>query len=106
MKALRSVAFAQSMPQLLSTVSSLIVGLRYRDVSRSSPTAAERLLLPLIGYVGELRVQKGFEYKEDADATLATAMRVLGPEVLLGVLPLNLEPSDRYETHPHDGSTN
>jgi hypothetical protein len=24
-------------------------------------------------------------------------MQVLGPEVLLGILPLNLEPSDRYE---------
>lgn len=97
--ALRSIAFAQSTPQLLSIISSLIMGLQYRVGSRTSPTAAERLLLPVIGYVGELRVQKGFEYKEDADATLATAMRVLGPEVLLGVLPLNLEPADRYEAN-------
>ena len=94
-KALHSIAFAQSMPQLLSVVSSLITGLQYKVASK---TAAERLLLPVIEYVGELRTQKRFEYKEDADTTLATAMRVLGPEVLLGVLPLNLEPSDRYET--------
>jgi ribosomal RNA-processing protein 12 len=96
-KALRSFTLAQSMPQLLSVISSLITGLRYRSGSRTSPTAAELLLLPLIESVGELRVQKGFEYKEVADATLATAMQVLGPEVLLGILPLNLEPSDRYE---------
>ena len=97
--ALRSLAFAQSMPQLLSIISSLIIGLQYRAGSKASPTAAEYLLLPVIEYVGELRVQKGFDYKEDADATLATAMRVLGPEVLLGILPLNLEPSDRYESN-------
>lgn len=97
--ALRSIAFAQSIPQLLCVISSLIVCLQYRVGSREAPTAAERLLLPVIGYVGELRLQKGFEYKEDVDATLATAMRVLGPEVLLGILPLNLEPSDRYESN-------
>ena len=100
-KALHSLAFAQSIPHLLSITSSLIASLRYRVGSRSSPTAAERLLFSLIGYVGELRVQKGFEYKEDADATLATAMQVLGPEVLLRILPLNLEPADRYEILPY-----
>jgi ribosomal RNA-processing protein 12 len=104
-KALRSLTFAQSMPQLLSIISSLIMGLQYRAGSRTSPTAAERLLLPVVGYIGELRVQKGFEYKEDADATLATAMRVLGPEVLLGILQLNLEPSDRYEAKPYYSET-
>lgn len=94
-RALHSFTSAQSMPQLLSIISSLITGLQYRAGSRTSLTAAEHLLLPVIQYVGELRVQKGFEYKEDVDAALAAAMRVLGPEVLLGVLPLNLEPSDR-----------
>jgi ribosomal RNA-processing protein 12 len=88
--ALHSIAFAQSMPQLLCIISSLIVCLQYRVGSSEAPISAERLLLPVIGYVGELRAQKGFEYKEDIDATLATAMRVLGPEVLLGILPLNL----------------
>lgn len=95
-KALDSLAYARAIPELLSVVSSLISNLRHRHASRSSPTAAESLLLPLIKKVGELRTQKGFEHKEGADATLATAMRVLGPQVMLQVLPLNLEPADRY----------
>ncbi|KAG6830460.1 hypothetical protein H0H92_000613 [Tricholoma furcatifolium] len=94
-KALDSLAYARAMPELLSVISSLIANLQYRAGSRTSPTAAESLLLPIIEHVGKLRIQKGFEYKEDADATLATAMRVLGPQVLLQVLPLNLEPRDR-----------
>ncbi|KAG5638468.1 hypothetical protein H0H81_012533 [Sphagnurus paluster] len=93
-QALDSLAYTRSVPELLSVASSMIANLRHRP-SKSSPTGAETLLLPLIEYIGELRVKKGFEYKEAADATLATAMRVLGPEVLLRVLPLNLEPTDR-----------
>ncbi|KAG6920273.1 hypothetical protein DXG01_005042 [Tephrocybe rancida] len=94
-KALDSLAYARAMPELLSVISSMIANLRYRPGSRSSPTAAEALLLRIIEHVGKLRVQKGFEFKEAADATLATAMRILGPQVLLQLLPLNLEPSDR-----------
>ncbi|RDB25177.1 Ribosomal RNA-processing protein 12 [Hypsizygus marmoreus] len=94
-EALNSLSYARAMPELLSILSSLITSLRYSPGPPATPTAAESLLLPLIKHVGDLRIQKGFEYKEDADATLATAMSVLGPEVLLRVLPLNLEPSDR-----------
>lgn len=95
-KALDSLAFARSMPELLSVVSSLITNLRQRIGPRASPTVAESLLLPLITRLGELRSSKGFEHKEAVDATLSTAMCVLGPEVLLRILPLNLEPADRY----------
>lgn len=94
-KALENVAYARSMPELLAIISALIVGLKSRK-SRRSPTAAEALLLPLITQVGDLRTRKGFEFKEAADATLSAAMQVLGPEVLLRVLPLNLEPEQRY----------
>jgi ribosomal RNA-processing protein 12 len=96
--ALDSLAFARSMPELLSVISSLIDNLGHRQ-DWTSPPPAESLLLPLIQKVGELRIQKGFEYKEAADGTLAIAMRVIGPEVLFQVLPLNLEPSDRYVCH-------
>ena len=94
-KDLDSLAYARAMPEMLSVVASLVTHLQYRLDSASQP-AAELLLLPLIQRVGDLRIQKGFEYKEDADNTLAAAMRVLGPEVLLQILPLNIEPSDRY----------
>ncbi|KAF9812553.1 hypothetical protein IEO21_06143 [Rhodonia placenta] len=94
-KAFDSLAFARSIPDLLSVVSSLITNLRHRSGPRTSPTAAESLLLSLVLKVGDLRIQKSFEYKEAADAVLSTAMRVLGPEVVLRALPLNLEPDDR-----------
>lgn len=93
-KALELLAFARSMPQLLAVISSLLSNLRYRE-SPTSSTAAEILLLQLVQKIGELRLQKDFEHKESVDATLGTAMSVMGPEVLLKVLPLNLEPSDR-----------
>ncbi|KZT72213.1 NUC173-domain-containing protein [Daedalea quercina L-15889] len=94
-KAFDVLTFARSIPDLLAVVSSLVENMRYRDGSRAAPTAAEQLLLPLVAKVGGLRVQKTFEYKEAADATLSTAMRILGPEVLLRALPLNIEPAER-----------
>lgn len=93
-KALDTLAFARSMPELMAIISILITSLRHRD-SSTSPTAAELLLLPMITKVGELRTQRGFEHKEAADGTLSSAMRVLGPHVILQILPLNLEPDDR-----------
>lgn len=94
-RAFDSLAFARSTPELLVVISSLISHLRFRSGGRSSSTAAEELLLPLIKKIAEMRVQKGFEYKENADATLSVAMSVLGPEVLLRQLPLNLDVADR-----------
>lgn len=94
-KALDSLALARWIPELLSVISYLITNLLYDDGYRKSAPAAKVLLLPFIQNIGDLRTQKGFEHKEAADATLATAIRVLGPEVVLQVLPLNLEPADR-----------
>lgn len=95
-KALGSLAFARSIPDILAVVSSLLSNLRHRDGPRGSATAAEKLLLPLITKIAELRVQKDFEFKEAADATINRAMGIMGPEVLLRQLPLNLEAEDRY----------
>ena len=96
-KSLDALAFARSMPELLAVISSLLMHLRYAPdpTKHTSTEAAEALLLPLVRRVGDLRTQKGFEYKEAADACLAVAMSTLGPQVLLNVLPLNLEPADR-----------
>ncbi|EKM80725.1 hypothetical protein AGABI1DRAFT_71216 [Agaricus bisporus var. burnettii JB137-S8] len=92
--ALENIAYARSIPEILVVISNLFIGLKYRP-SRVSPSAAETLMLPLISQVGDLRTRRDFEFKEDADATLRVAMQVLGPEVLLRVLPLNLEPEKR-----------
>ena len=94
-KALESIGFASAVPDVLATVSSLVSRLRFRSGGRDSPTAAEGLLLPLIKQVAELRVQKNFEHKEAADATISAAMGVMGPHVILRELPLNLDKEDR-----------
>lgn len=93
-KALDSLAYARSIPELLSIISSIITNLRHRD-SKTSSTAAELLILPLIVKIGDLRLSKNFEHKEAADATLSTAIHIIGPEVLLNALPLNLDPASR-----------
>ena len=93
-KALDSLAFARSIPELLSVISSLISNLGSMESAISPPFEASPLWA-LIQRAGDLRIQKGFEYKEAADDTLAVAMRVIGAEALLRILPLNLEPSDR-----------
>lgn len=95
LKALDSLTFARSVPELLSVISSLVRALRHRGGTATNPTAAEVLMLENIKKIGALRTQKNFEYKEDADKTLGVVMGVIGPEALLKVLPLNLEPSDR-----------
>lgn len=91
-KALDSLSFARAIPELLVVISSLITGLRYRS---GSTIAAESLMLPIIHKIADLRVQKTFEYKEAADAVIHTAMHILGPDIILRELPLNLEPIDR-----------
>jgi ribosomal RNA-processing protein 12 len=94
-KALDSLSFARSFSELLFVISSIISRLRYRSGPRGSPSAAEILMTSIIQKVGDLRMQKNFEYKEAADATLSSAIRVLGPQAFLKLLPLNLEPADR-----------
>lgn len=94
-KALDSLVFASAMQELLSVISALVSNLGVRVDPAKSTTATEALLMPLVSKIADLRVQKGFEHKEAADAALSTAMRVVGPAVLLAAIPLNLEPSDR-----------
>lgn len=94
-KALDSLTFARWIPELLSVISSLVLALRHRGGVTTNSTAAEVLMPTIVEKIGTLRTQKNFEYKEDADKTLGVVMGVIGPEALLKILPLNLEPSDR-----------
>ena len=94
-KALDSLTFAGSIPELLSVISSLARALRDRGDMAINPTAAEVLMPGIVKKIGTLRTQKNFEYKEDADRSLGVLIGVIGPEALLKILPLNLEPSDR-----------
>lgn len=94
-KALDSLTFAKSIPELLSVISSLVRALRFHSGVTTTPIAVEALMSGIVKKIGALRTQKNFEYKEDADKALGVVMGVIGPEALLRILPLNLEPSDR-----------
>ncbi|EJD52438.1 NUC173-domain-containing protein [Auricularia subglabra TFB-10046 SS5] len=96
-KSLDSVAFAKATPQILTVLSALVLALRTQEGATPgvTQTPAELLLMPLIEKVGNLRTKPKFVHKEAADNVLDTAMRVMGPEVLLRALPLNIEPADR-----------
>lgn len=105
-----SLHVLRALPYLSSTltvVSALLSRLRARVPSAASlstydprsPTAAQLLLLGCVSDVGELRIQKGFEYRERADEVLGMAVEVIGPEGVLSALPLNVEP-DRDPSLP------
>lgn len=90
---LHSVAFAKATPALLSILSALISRLRLLTSAKERRVTAAEVLVPdLIVYVGSLRIAKGFEYREKADEVLGMAIRVLGPEIFLTLLPLNITP--------------
>ncbi|KAI3618589.1 ribosomal rna-processing protein 12 [Moniliophthora roreri] len=91
-KALTSVAYTRAIPDLLSISSSLIMSLQ-----QEGPVAENRIssVQPLIIQIDGLRLEQNFEHKEAADAVLSTVIRVLGPDVVLKILPLNLEPEHR-----------
>ncbi|KIK91816.1 hypothetical protein PAXRUDRAFT_34789 [Paxillus rubicundulus Ve08.2h10] len=94
-KALDSLAYARAIPELFHVVSSLLCNLKMCVRGETSAVAAEKLLMPLVQKIADLRIQKGFEHKEAADTVISTAMSVVGPAVLLQAIPLNLEPQDR-----------
>jgi ribosomal RNA-processing protein 12 len=87
-EALDAISYARAIPQVFEVISLLITHLR--------KNASEKLLESTIHKIALLRVNKSFEHKESADATLSIAMKVLGPQILLRFMPLNLEPADRF----------
>ncbi|KAF9241576.1 armadillo-type protein [Melanogaster broomeanus] len=94
-KALDSLAYAQTIPELFYVVSSLLLNLNMRVEDGQSTLAAEKLLMPLVQKIADLRIQKNFDHKEAADTVISTAIRVIGPAVLIQAIPLNLDPEDR-----------
>ncbi|EEB99582.1 hypothetical protein MPER_00714, partial [Moniliophthora perniciosa FA553] len=91
-KAFTSVAYTRALPELLSISSSLIASLQQGGLVSENCISSVQ---PLIVQIGGLRVEQNFEHKEAADTVLSTAIRVLGPEVVLKISPLNLKPEHR-----------
>lgn len=78
---LLSVKYQAAWMEVFNVLSALFGALKWR----SSPLANDVVLA-----VGELRGNDSFNGKKQADAVLGKAIEVMGPEVVLSTLPLNL----------------
>lgn len=78
---LLSVRFQGAWKEVFEVLSALLDKLRWR----STP-----LLDDAIKLIGNLRSNEGFQGKKEADDVLGRAVRAMGPDAVLAILPLNL----------------
>lgn len=78
---LLSVRYQGAWKEVFDILSALLDKLRWR----STP-----LLNDAIKLIGDLRSNEGFQGKKEADDVLGRAVRAMGPDAVLAVLPLNL----------------
>ncbi|GAA6023468.1 hypothetical protein JCM11491_000587 [Sporobolomyces phaffii] len=110
-KAMTSPRYAAlSQPHVLALVKALFLRLRLRVPTSSSssspadprdPPAAATLLTKALVLLAKSREDSRFEWKKEADAVLDTAIKVLGPQVVLAYLPLNLASDDAAQPSKH-----
>ncbi|GAA5846005.1 hypothetical protein JCM5353_006343 [Sporobolomyces roseus] len=107
-KAMTSPRYAAlSQPHVLALVKSLFLRLRLRVPTSSSsstssdprdPPAATTLLTKCLILLAKSREDSRFEWKKEADSVLDVVIKVLGPQVILSYLPLNLSPEDAAQS--------
>ncbi|GAA5994053.1 hypothetical protein JCM5350_004661 [Sporobolomyces pararoseus] len=107
-KAMTSPRYAAlSQPHVLALVKALFLRLRLRVPTSSSssssadprdPPAASTLLTKALVLLAKSREDSRFEWKKEADSVLDTVIKVLGPQVILSYLPLNLSPEDAAQS--------
>lgn len=78
---LLSVKYQAAWMETFNVLGAMFDGLRWR---------ADPILVDVVRTVGELRGKDSFNGKREADAVLGKAIRAMGPESVLNVLPLNL----------------
>lgn len=90
----RYAALAQ--PHVLALCSTLFNRLRLRPSTSAAGRRPQPAAVPLLGQtlaaVAKARESSGFEWKREADAVLDAAVRVVGPQTALQLLPLGLDP--------------
>jgi len=108
-KAMTSPRYAAlSQPHVLALVKALFLRLRLRVPTSSSstssssdprdPPAATTLLTKCLVLLAKSREDSRFEWKKEADSVLDTLIKVLGPQIILSYLPLNLSPEDAAQS--------
>ena len=78
---LLSIKFQAAWMEVFNVLGAIFEALRWR----SAP-----LLSSVVRTIGELRGNESFAGKKEADAVLAKAIRAMGPDSVLEILPLNL----------------
>ena len=78
---LLGVKYQSAWMEVFNVVSALFESLRWKSVP---------VLNDVVKTVGELRGNESFNGKKEADTVLGKAVEAMGPEAVLGILPLNL----------------
>ncbi|KAI5863438.1 NUC173-domain-containing protein [Durotheca rogersii] len=78
---LLSLKYQSAWMETFNVLGAIIDALRWR---------ANPMMLNVVRIVGEIRGNDSFMGKKEADEVLGKAIRAMGPEAVLGVLPLNL----------------
>ena len=78
---LLSVKYRSAWMEVFTVLSALFSAFRWRSVA---------LLDDIVKAVGELRGNDSFNGKKEADVVLGNAIEAMGPDSVLGILPLNL----------------
>lgn len=80
-ESLLTVKFQAAWLQTFNVLASMFITLRWR---------ANPILLNVTKTIGEIRENSSFRNKTEADEVIGQAIRAMGPEAVLSVLPLNL----------------
>ncbi|SZF02574.1 unnamed protein product [Blumeria hordei] len=78
---LLSIKYQAAWPETFKVISAMFDGLRWKS---------ESILLNAVKIIGEMRENDSFSGKKDADVVIGKAVKAIGPEAVLRVLPLNL----------------
>ncbi|KAH8599127.1 NUC173 domain-containing protein [Bisporella sp. PMI_857] len=78
---LLSVKYQAAWMETFNVLGAMFDGLRW---------TSDPILAPVVKTIGELRGNESFTGKKEADEVIGTAIRAIGPESVLKILPLNL----------------
>jgi len=92
---LTSLAYAPALGNILRILASFIMAFVAPWSDAVKKSSARGYFRDVVRKVGEMRVKKGFEHREGADAVFCAFARAAGVDGLLSILPLNLVPEER-----------
>lgn len=92
---LTSLAYAPALGNILRTLEGFVMVFAAPWSDTVKKSGARTYFRDVVRKVGEMRVEKGFQYREGADAVFSAYARAAGVDGLLSLLPLNLVPDER-----------